>query len=460
MLFQEKVQPMSDLLEDMKISFLFQAFPDLSKRPTSLRFSKRGYWKVAASVVLGMGFTYLGIEQFLRIWGEGALSFADFSLGFLFSFAGLQFLAPGRNTLVHYELKLGNDDVVFFKEKAVLLKRWFFQRDMIWKVPLSDYQAVAFKRCPTTKIFSVNLVHPNPEKAFPIAARLSEAVARGQFEEFHRYLNLPKVNLVSGTSEAKEDAEQSQEKFGSVAIALIVFLPIMFMVGLVGWLNWTELEWVWRWLVGGLLGSCAVGLVLFLTSIYPYGVTMVQHIWHSKITELAVANRIRKRYRNRMAKVQELGFQELCCYREELPNCSAIWGFYQYCCMIIGGELTQIKPLFRLTVLLPLLALPGRSTYATMTAKGTSFFTLFTDGTIVGTSTHKKERPFNFIDQNENFQRISTGASLAETWRQHQERLERFQAEGKSENREANFEEFANIESRLYQVTLKNDWFT
>ncbi len=94
-----------------------------------------------------------------------------------------------------------------------------------------------------------------------------------------------------------------------------------------------------------------------------------------------------------------------------------------------------------------------------MTAKGTSFFTKFSDEPIVGTSTHKKLRQLNFIDRDEKFQRFSTGASLADTWRQHQEPIERMKGEGKIEAQEGNFEEFSDIERRLYQVTIKNDWF-
>jgi len=380
---------------------------------------------------------------------NGVFSIWDMSIGLSLLYVSMKILA---NALVEYELQLGNENVVFFK-------RWLFKRDIIAKAPLNEYQAVAFKCCPTTKIFSVNLVHPNLDKAFPVAASFNEAVVRGQFEEFHRYLNLPKVDLVATKTEAKQDAELFPKTPEIVLITLIVFLPIMVMAGLVGWLMWTELEWFWPWFVGGLFCSCAVGLVLVLTSAYPYGMTKFEHIRHSKIREPALENRIRKRYRKGMAEAQELGFQELCCFREELLNYSVIFGFYQYFCMAIGGELTQIKPLFRLTVLLPLLVLPGQSTYTTMTAKGTSFFTLFTDGTIVQTSTHKKEKPFNFIDQGENFQRFSTGSSLADTWRQHQERIERIKVEGKIEAQEGSFEEFANIEGRLYQATLKNDWF-
>ena len=47
----------------------------------------------------------------------------------------------------------------------------------------------------------------------------------------------------------------------------------------------------------------------------------------------------------------------------------------------------------------------------------------------------------------------------ADTWKQHQERIERIKVAGKIEAQEGSFEEFSNIERRLYQVTLKNEWF-
>ncbi len=348
-----------------------------------------------------------------------------------------------------YEINIRDRKVHFSTKKS--------RREVAgWECHLADYEALSFKHCPESKIFSVNLVHPNPERALPIVASLNEAVARGQFEELNRYLQLPKVDLVDSQSQSI----QSQDQIGFGPFPVIFILGMFLMGTSVLWLKWDSIEWLYRWLFGGMLGGVVVMGLLLFGSGRPYGVTKLEEIQLKKIVEEGLKNKIKKRYQRRITEVQELGFQELCCYREELPNFSALIGFLEYILMLINRELTQVKPVFRLTTLLPLFALPGRSTYVAMTAKGTSFFTKFSDGSVVDTSTHQKLARFNWFDQEGQFARYSTGASISETWAQHQKRLEHMRAEGKVEGQSCGFDEYKHIVAQLYDATLKNNWFS
>ncbi len=439
---------MSDGFKDLR-SLLREHPPlDFSQGQLLIRLPFTSYQNLVWLSVLMLFVIYDEIGGLLR--GDSAVSpfFWIHSVFFLVLVLVLGEMLWGHMLRMGFEIFIGEGKVRFAQKR--------FNREVAsWECPLNEYRSVNFRCCPTSNLFSVNLLHANPERTLPVAASRNEVVARGQFEELHHYLGLPVVDLVK--TDTDERRSQDTMDFGPI---IGVFYLIMVLLGsLVLWSKWEKIEGADLLLFGGVLGVFVVGGLTLLSPGRPWGISKAEDIRYTKILKPKLQSRIKKRYRKRIAEVQLLGFQDLCSYREELPDYSLLLGFLAHILIIGTGEMTRIRSNFRIAFLLHLLALPDRSTYVSITARGTWFITKFIDGTVVATSTHKKLGRYNWFDQDGHLCHYSTGAAISETWRQHQERILRNETEGKIEDQGSNFEEFVEIERRIYQVYLKNNWF-
>ncbi len=208
----------------------------------------------------------------------------------------------------------------------------------------------------------------------------------------------------------------------------------------------------------------ACGLLLFMVfglvkMYFPFGFTSGPQVHYQKISHPGLEERIRIRYRDDIAQLRKLGFQDFCFYRGVLPKYSAVWSLLEYLEMRWQGEITQIQDPFRVALLYPLLVLPGETTYGTISANDVSFYTRMSHGAGVITRRCRKDNALNFFDLERKLRVRSTRRSIAFTWDYHKEQIEEMRKEGFSVQQDSSFEEFADMAENLNESFWKeNRW--
>jgi len=204
----------------------------------------------------------------------------------------------------------------------------------------------------------------------------------------------------------------------------------------------------------------ACGLLLLMVfglmkMYFPFGLTFGPQIQYEKLSHPALEEPIQTRYQDEIAQLHKLGFQDFCLYCEVLPNYSAVWAFLEYFQMRKSGEITRVQSPFRLTLLHPLLVLPGEATYAAIYAKGMSFYMRLNNGTAIITRISKGNPSWNFSDHKRKLEVRSTEESIPYTWDYHRERVENFRGEEFLVSQEKSFEDFADMAARMDESVLK-----
>ncbi len=208
---------------------------------------------------------------------------------------------------------------------------------------------------------------------------------------------------------------------------------------------------IWKMLDFMFYPACGFLLLMvfgLMKMYFPFGFTFDPQIRYEKISH-DFEERIRTRYQEEFIQLQDQSFKKYCNFCEVLPNYSVIWSFFEYLEMRWRGEITQIQDSLRLTLLQPLLVLPEEATYASIYAKGVSFYTRMSNGTGIITRTDKITVFRQFYDQKRKLHVHSTEESVVSTWEFHREQVEELQKEGFSVRKEKSFEDFSDMAEKL-----------
>jgi hypothetical protein len=155
-----------------------------------------------------------------------------------------------------------------------------------------------------------------------------------------------------------------------------------------------------------------------------------------------IHKKIRTRYAFEIESLEKLGFRELCFFAEQLPAFSAILWLPMALLMRSKGELIHVSRPLRLEGWYALLAEEGTGTFALPMALGIKFYTRFTDGGgIVSTSFPSQAVP----KPETGLLKFAAPRSLEETWTFHRDSLKRLEAEGRQADLRMSLENFSEI---------------
>ena len=219
---------MSEHAKEMR-EFLLQAKPiDLSKRPATLKLPQ-GHYGYVLSIFVLMFLAY----KFFKDWNQGEISYEYLLLAGLNLFWGFSQL---KQVLNQYLITIGADEVRFTKKRL-------FSTVESWKASLQQYQTLEFnffageQKAPS--LFSVDLIHPDPNKSLPLAASRQEVVARGWLEQFKIHLSLPVVDKAASRQGALRSEKKTRQSRLTMEAGVMLLLMAGVPAGLAGWYFWT-----------------------------------------------------------------------------------------------------------------------------------------------------------------------------------------------------------------------------
>ena len=213
----------------------------------------------------------------------------------------------------------------------------------------------------------------------------------------------------------------------------------------------------WDGILYATAGLAILGTLFVVWTFFPLGFKGGPKTTFEHITKRNEKDKIKKRYRASILELKNLGFQGYCFYTEISSTFSLATGFLTFLMMLGKKEVLSIRFPLRIATSYPLLTMPDTHTYAVVYALETRFQTLFTDGTMLITGT--EGRIPNYADTDEKIYRQGATQSIALAWEQHQKRVEVFKQEGKQEQRDTRFQDYAEMLSRNEKVLLDNHLF-
>ncbi|HET7010822.1 MAG TPA: hypothetical protein VFI11_08615 [Anaerolineales bacterium] len=141
--------------------------------------------------------------------------------------------------------------------------------------------------------------------------------------------------------------------------------------------------------------------------------------YYSQITDPGLQERIQKRYGEEAAALQALGFRHLAYCMELMGSFSAVLQFLVLILAFFHREVLVVRSPLRLGTLYPLLASSDPPSVALCMGMGVKFYTPFTDGTLLISSSFTSEsRP----KPESRIVRLPPAGSLGETWLAHRRR--------------------------------------
>jgi DNA-directed RNA polymerase subunit N (RpoN/RPB10) len=141
----------------------------------------------------------------------------------------------------------------------------------------------------------------------------------------------------------------------------------------------------------------------------------------------AIERRVRARYADQVHALNELGFDELCCYSELLGDYSLLLSLPTVIFMQIRREVLYWRPPLQAAASFLLLRHRDPETIALPLGLGVKLYTGYSDGTLVVTA--------NFVSMavpraNTGVRKQSEDMSIETAWRRHQERVATFTTNG------------------------------
>lgn len=163
----------------------------------------------------------------------------------------------------------------------------------------------------------------------------------------------------------------------------------------------------------------------------------------------ALMEKARARFADEINRLRALGFSEMSCYTELLPKYSLLTYFLVYLLAKINRELIRVESPLRLVMSQPLLFNRAESTVALVFGMGVKFYTLFTDGTGL-ISTSFPSRPIQ--DMQLKLYKFAGPRSLGECWQAHQAEMASFIQMGRQLDEALSFEKYVAISKREDQA--------
>jgi hypothetical protein len=212
----------------------------------------------------------------------------------------------------------------------------------------------------------------------------------------------------------------------------------------------SAVDWVGVVLIWG--GTLFFSLCVFVRA-YPgseagilsFFVGLFGRIKYVRISSPDLERRIRSRYRTELDQLAALDFSLLFWEGETFSMLSLLLIFPAIVLISMWrkGEVLTIHRGSRILIGEPILASADRSTYANLGGLGTKFRTRFRSGRIL--ETRDNGEASEAFTRAKFVRRICPGASIAETWKQHQLGVGAMEADGCIVDRELNFEAWEEI---------------
>ncbi len=168
-------------------------------------------------------------------------------------------------------------------------------------------------------------------------------------------------------------------------------------------------------------------------------------VMYEQIVDFDGCERVRERYRADMSALSQLGFRELCFYREGTQPFSLVFFLPIFLLMRAKRELVQIQSPLRITAAYPLMASNEYSTGALILGLGIKFYTSFTDGSGLITA--------NFLtdlidDDRRQLYKYGAVQSTPDAWEQHRGHINQRKATGKRLREPFGFEDYVRLSKR------------
>ena len=162
------------------------------------------------------------------------------------------------------------------------------------------------------------------------------------------------------------------------------------------------------------------------------------------IEDPQVKREVLERHRAKLEELRAQGFTGVVCYTEIAPPLSAIYGVFIVRLMHSLGELVRTRRDLGFEVDYPLMVHPEQKTFALVNAAGKSFYTGFSDGTVlISTTMH------NTVSRHPEVQVYRYGAKgMKDPWGIHQEKIAELAAEGKEITPGTQFGDYVQISER------------
>ena len=168
-------------------------------------------------------------------------------------------------------------------------------------------------------------------------------------------------------------------------------------------------------------------------------------IEYAQIVSPLIDEKVRTRYQAEISELGRLGFGYCCSYSEAFSAFRLLFLFPAIVAllMLLKREVIRLDGGARFQTCHPLLTAGDNAAYAEAHSFGIKFYTAFTDGTFLVSAGHASqdcEGPVMTMHWRR--------ASIAEIWADHRSAIEVFEAAGRSVDRGADFETFADISRR------------
>jgi hypothetical protein len=163
---------------------------------------------------------------------------------------------------------------------------------------------------------------------------------------------------------------------------------------------------------------------------------------YTEITDPNVQSRVRTHHASKIASLQDLGFQQFAFCLESLPPYSAITKF-PLVLMMFRKEVVLFPKPARLGIANILLSYSRPSTIATVTGLGIKFYSVFSDGTLLVSSSYRSPLvpgPDSCIIKNADCQ------TPEEAWLAHKQKAAELEARGLALHTVSSFADYVEIE--------------
>jgi len=169
-----------------------------------------------------------------------------------------------------------------------------------------------------------------------------------------------------------------------------------------------------------------------------------------EITDPKLQSRIRARYGSEIASIQDLGFRHLAFTLEALGPFSAVSKLLLIPLMLQAKEVLAFPFPLRLGTANVVLVHFGPSSMATCMGMGVKFFTNFSDGSLLISSTLPSHAALQnpTEDSNSNIVRTPPCLTPAQAWLSHKRRIEQLETQGKTICNTDSLQDYADISRR------------
>lgn len=165
---------------------------------------------------------------------------------------------------------------------------------------------------------------------------------------------------------------------------------------------------------------------------------------YEEIHKAKIEYQIHERYHKEIQELETLGFHDLYFTREVTFPFSVIFMFWAYFPMKAHSEIFQIEKPFRFVLLNPLLLNRDYDCYVNIFGMGAKFVTLFQNGGVLYSCNYPTNEYFNSKKQIYRYA-PRENISIAETWENHQARIEALEASGLVTDNELHLAKFERV---------------